>query len=166
MYRKGFTLIELLVVIAVIGILAGVILASLNSARAKGKDAKIKSELKQVALALELYYDTYGTYSVTGSGYLNGGQGWLTYEYPAGGYYSKSVTNKLAELGYLGTGFANEGNYMIYLCSDAYGRLYYSLSATLNNPTAQDIAHIQTTCNGTGGNGTYPQYGKNYAIGN
>jgi len=53
--QKGFTLIELLVVIAVIGILAAVILASLNTARAKARDAKRIADLKQVQIALELY---------------------------------------------------------------------------------------------------------------
>ena len=54
---KGFTLIELLVVIAIIGILSSVVLASLNSARKKGRDARRVADLKQLQLALELYYD-------------------------------------------------------------------------------------------------------------
>ncbi len=60
--RQGFTLIELLVVIAVIGILASVVLASLNSARGKARDARRFSDLRQISLALELYYDDYGAY--------------------------------------------------------------------------------------------------------
>ncbi len=56
-YNKGFTLIELLVVIAIIGILASVILASLNSARAKGADAAIKSGMDNARAQAELYYD-------------------------------------------------------------------------------------------------------------
>lgn len=54
---KGFTLIELLVVIAIIGILSSVVLASLNSARKKSRDARRVADIKQVQLALELYYD-------------------------------------------------------------------------------------------------------------
>ena len=55
--NKGFTLIELLVVIAIIGILSSVVLASLNSARKKGRDARRVADLKQLQLALELSYD-------------------------------------------------------------------------------------------------------------
>lgn len=60
--RSGFTLIELLVVISIIGLLASVVMASLNSARAKGRDAKRKADFSQIVRALELYYDTYNAY--------------------------------------------------------------------------------------------------------
>ena len=56
--KRGFTLIELLVVIAIIGVLASVVLASLNTARAKGADAAIKSNLNGVRAQAELQYDS------------------------------------------------------------------------------------------------------------
>ena len=59
---RGFTLIELLVVIAIIGILSSVVLASLNTARSKGNDAKRFSDLHQIATALELYRNSNTAY--------------------------------------------------------------------------------------------------------
>src|SRR3989344_5805221 len=55
--KAGFTLIELLVVIAIIGLLSSVVLASLNSARNKGADAAIKSQLKSLQSQAEIIYD-------------------------------------------------------------------------------------------------------------
>ena len=60
--KKGFTLIELLVVIAIIGLLSAVVLASLNTARAKGRDAVRQSELTTMRNALELYYSANSNY--------------------------------------------------------------------------------------------------------
>ncbi len=58
--KRGFTLIELLVVIAIIGILSSVVLASLNTARNKGADAAIKSNLANARAQAEIFYDTNG----------------------------------------------------------------------------------------------------------
>ena len=58
--REGFTLIELLVVIAIIGVLASTVLASLNAARTKARDARRLADLKQITLDLEFYLDASG----------------------------------------------------------------------------------------------------------
>jgi prepilin-type N-terminal cleavage/methylation domain-containing protein len=66
-FKKGFTLIELLVVVAIIGILASVVLASLNTSRLKGADAAIKSDLANARSQAEILYTTWGGYGVDGS---------------------------------------------------------------------------------------------------
>ena len=60
--EKAFTLIELLIVVAIIGILSTVVIASLNSAREKGKIAFVKSTLKNMQSQAELTYTESGSY--------------------------------------------------------------------------------------------------------
>ena len=69
-FNKGFTLIELLVVVAIIGVLAAIVLASLNSARLKGQIAKAKMELNQFIKAAVIAQGESGKnlIAITGSG--------------------------------------------------------------------------------------------------
>ena len=61
-HLKGFTLIELLVVIAIIALLSTVVLASLNTARSRARDAERKSELRQIQTAIEIYRSDTGSF--------------------------------------------------------------------------------------------------------
>jgi len=56
-FSAGFTLIELLVVIAIIGLLATIVMVSLNSARTKARDSRSLGDLRQISNAMALYYD-------------------------------------------------------------------------------------------------------------
>lgn len=62
LYKKGFTLIELLIVIAIIGILSSTVIASLNKARDKSKDVKIKAQLTQINTSAEIFFNQSGNY--------------------------------------------------------------------------------------------------------
>lgn len=62
--NKGFTLIELLVVVAIIGILSSVVLASLNTARTKGKAAAVQASMTSLRAQAELGVGSAGTYLI------------------------------------------------------------------------------------------------------
>ena len=60
--KKGFTLIELLVVVSLIGVLSTLVIANLNSARERARDAQRKSDLRNIQTALRLYYNDNSEY--------------------------------------------------------------------------------------------------------
>lgn len=158
--KKGFTLIELLVVISIIGILSTIAMTSLNGARKKARDARRKSDMEQIYLAIEQYYAEHGTYIVPGTGYNNCSCGWFNRQDDAFPYY-KSIANGLEEAGYFPeaprdpnlTSDNQEPQYMKYQCGSGF-----YVYAKLESPSAQDQAtYNNAACR--------PGYGMNYAVG-
>src|SRR5437868_5458773 len=128
---RGFTLIELLVVIAIIGVLSSVVLASLNSARSKGNDAKRVQSLRQVQTALELYANDHnGQYPNSGGNWNSTCSAWTVTtqanEVPglvAGGYISQLPQDPDVNIGgntccylYYSGNSVNDYKFMLHNC--------------------------------------------------
>ena len=64
---RAFTLVELLVVISILGVLATLVVGNYRSAKFRGNDAKRKSDLKQIVIALEAFMSDYGIYPAANS---------------------------------------------------------------------------------------------------
>jgi prepilin-type N-terminal cleavage/methylation domain-containing protein len=84
---RAFTLIELLVVIAIIGVLATMAVVSFGSARVKARDAKRAYEMKEIAKAVEMYYDEYSHYPIPVTT-------WTSFDAPS--YKDVDITNPAA----------------------------------------------------------------------
>lgn len=128
-HLKGFTLIELLVVIAIIGILSSVVLASLNTARNKGADTAVKSNLAGARAQAELFYDANSNAYVVTAG---------------------SATDVCNSAGSVG------GVKGIYTAVKSAAEAYGGSAATVNSTLATAGAWNQATCHATtGGTGAW-----------
>ncbi|MDO8522371.1 MAG: type II secretion system protein [bacterium] len=152
MKSKGFTLIELLVVIAIIGILSSVVLASLNTARQKGRDARRISDIKQIRTAMDLYYDSAQTYPLSigtaSSSVL-----------VTGGYISTIPTDPTSLASYSYAPLETAGDALASsACDSTTPCASYVIAATLEN-TSNTVLSSDSDANTIGGlNCTDPLY--------
>ena len=127
---RSFTLIELLVVIAIIGILAAMVLVSLNSARTKARDARVKQSLTQARTQLQMYLDSGGDINS-----INCSPGGMPCEYLIDN--TGSDKDKLGQLALdikNQLGNTNDGLTIVANTSGTY-QLTANLPSTLTNPT-------------------------------
>lgn len=130
-FLTGFTLIELLVVIAIIGLLAAIVLVSLNGARTKARDVQWKANKVQIIKALQLYYN-----DNPGVGWPASGGNWVCFGAPSSekcwnnGYngLDSLVVSMQSYLPSMPVTNATSGSY-------AYNRFLYLSSGTISGQT-------------------------------
>jgi uncharacterized protein (TIGR02145 family)/prepilin-type N-terminal cleavage/methylation domain-containing protein len=115
---KAFTLIELLVVIAIIGILTALAVVSLQNSRRSARDAKRVADVKQIQIALELYYQDNNSYPPT----LNPGES----------LSSNSITY-MEQIPYPPTNLDGDCSTTSYIYSTSNDNSYYTINFCISN---------------------------------
>lgn len=157
----GFTLIELLVSIAIVTLIASVILASLQQARIKSRDANRIANAVQIRTALEMYQTSAGTVRVSGAGYQDTGTGYLSKSGVAD--YTTSILSSLQSSGlYTQANLVDpvygDSAYYLGICATTSE---YSIFLKLEQDAlAQSTTTVSAACEGA----TALSYGFNYVL--
>jgi prepilin-type N-terminal cleavage/methylation domain-containing protein len=106
--RRGFTLVELLVVIAIIGVLVALLLPAVQAAREASRRTRCQNNLRQIAIALSNYHDTFKCFPPGGIStnetswtvlvlpFLEQKNLYEQFDFSKGGYTSNSHVNRNA----------------------------------------------------------------------
>lgn len=155
MTKKGFTLIELLVVIGIIGMIVAVSIPNFISARQRAGDAKKKEEMRQLANALNIYNNEFGTYpadapsglkdDIYGCGSDGTGQcpcvtGSSTIDFASGTSCENVYMKSFPE----GFGPSATNKTIFYIRSSDGSK--FCLTGTMNNKSDPDITPSQARC--------------------
>ncbi len=60
--RRGFTMVELTIAVAIIALLSSVVLVSMSSTRARGRDSRREADIREISSAMNIYYQANGQY--------------------------------------------------------------------------------------------------------
>lgn len=83
---SGFTIVELLIVIVVIAVLAAISIVAYTGVQQRARDSQRKSDIAQIAKALQLYAADNGPmFTASGCGHAGAGSGWFNYPYGSPG---------------------------------------------------------------------------------
>lgn len=126
MERAGFTLIELLVVVSIIGTLATLSVVSLNGARAKARDARRVSDVRQIQMAVELYYFDHDAYPAATATLGSGNYGCLGRD----GFSSVGTACAAPYMGFIPSNPSPNGSPYAY---ESAGGSAYTLTFTLES---------------------------------
>lgn len=179
-------------VIVIIGVLATISVASFSGYFERARDAERKWHFNAIEKALLTKYVFEDDFRALGTGWRDGGNGWLNYGTGnAASAYEDSIISYLIGNNYLSHDYKDklqgDFGYMFYACdyvgTQAHGfslsatreglrsnevdinGTIYELEGTLTAPTVNDENNIYSkVCNGPGSNSIFSRYGKNVVI--
>ena len=125
--KKGFTLMEILIVMGIGILLMSISIFSISTARQKSRDGKRISDINQIRLALEQFYDACGSYPNQLVSSANNG---CTLSTTFGKFLGQIPTDPKTGVGYY--------YYAIGSGADCYN---YHIAATLENASHAELSN-------------------------